>query len=55
MDHSIADLYFKGYIDREDAIARSTNPGKMSKLFEEKQPHPAEKSKKAILTEIRGR
>jgi len=33
MDNSIADLYFKGFIDREDAIVRSTNPGKMDKLL----------------------
>ena len=31
MDNSIADMYFKGYIDREQAVARSTNPGKMEK------------------------
>jgi len=29
MDNSIADMYFKGFIDREDAITRSSNPGKM--------------------------
>jgi twitching motility protein PilT len=49
MDHGIAELYFKGFIDREDAIARSTNPGKMSKLFEEKQPRLAVKARKAVL------
>jgi len=26
-------MYFKGYIDREEAIARSTNPGKMEKTL----------------------
>ena len=31
MDFSIADMYFKGLIDREEAIVRSTNPGKMDK------------------------
>jgi twitching motility protein PilT len=31
MDFSIADMYFRGYIDREEAIIRSTNPGKMDK------------------------
>ncbi|MHC5061228.1 MAG: type IV pilus twitching motility protein PilT [Planctomycetota bacterium] len=31
MDFSIADMYFKGFIDREEAIVRSTNPGKMEK------------------------
>jgi len=33
MDSSIADKYFKGFIDREEAIARSSNPGKMEKLL----------------------
>jgi len=33
MDNSIADMYFKGYIDREEAITRSNNPGKMDKLL----------------------
>src|SRR4030043_1667469 len=33
LDNSIAELCLKGYIDREEAIARSTNPGKMNKLL----------------------
>ncbi len=33
MDHSIAQMYSKGYIDREEAILRSTNPGKMEKVL----------------------
>lgn len=33
LDNSIADMYFKGYIDREDAINRSSNPGKMEKIL----------------------
>ena len=33
MDHSISDLYFKGFIDRDEAIMRSSNPGKMEKLL----------------------
>ena len=33
MDNSIADMYFKGFIDREEAITRSSNPGKMDKLL----------------------
>jgi hypothetical protein len=33
MDHSIADMYFKGYIDRDEAISRSSNPGKMDKVL----------------------
>jgi len=31
MDLSIADMYFKGFIDREEAIMRSSNPTKMDK------------------------
>jgi twitching motility protein PilT len=33
MDYSISEIYSKGYIDREDAITRSNNPGKMEKLL----------------------
>jgi hypothetical protein len=33
MDNSIAELCAKGYIDREEAILRSTNRGKMEKLL----------------------
>ena len=33
MDISVADMYFKGYLDREEAIARSTNPGRMEKVL----------------------
>jgi len=33
LDNSIADMYSKGFIDREEAIARSSNPGKMNKLL----------------------
>jgi twitching motility protein PilT len=33
LDLSIADMYFNGYIDREEAIARSANPGKMDKVL----------------------
>ncbi len=33
MDSSIADLYFKGFVDRDEAIARSSNPTKMEKLL----------------------
>ncbi len=33
MNHSIADMYFEGFIDREEAIMRSSNPGKMDKLL----------------------
>jgi twitching motility protein PilT len=33
MDSGIADLYSKGYIDTEEAVLRSSNPGKMEKLL----------------------
>ncbi|TKJ34983.1 MAG: type IV pili twitching motility protein PilT [Planctomycetes bacterium B3_Pla] len=33
LDNSIADMYFKGYIDREEAIIRSNSPAKMEKMF----------------------
>jgi twitching motility protein PilT len=33
MDDSIADMYMKGYIDREEAIIKASNPGKMEQLL----------------------
>ncbi|MDD5459449.1 MAG: type IV pilus twitching motility protein PilT [Phycisphaerae bacterium] len=33
MDNSIANMFFEGFIDREEAVMRSTNPGKMDKLL----------------------
>jgi twitching motility protein PilT len=33
MDASIAEMYFKGFIDRDEAIVRSSNPGKMEKTL----------------------
>lgn len=33
MDNSIADVHSRGFIGREDAIARSTNPSKMAKML----------------------
>ena len=33
LDNSIADMYHKGFIDREEAIIRSSNPGKMEKIL----------------------
>ena len=32
MDYSIANMFFKGYIDKDEAISRSTNPAKMEKV-----------------------
>ena len=31
LDHSIAEMYFNGCIDREEAVNRSSNPAKMEK------------------------
>jgi twitching motility protein PilT len=33
LDYSIAEMYFKGYLDREEAIMRSSNPAKMEKTL----------------------
>lgn len=33
MDHSIVQMYTAGYLDKEEAIIRSTNPGKMEKVL----------------------
>ena len=33
MDYSIQEMYERGYIDREEAIIRSTNPAKMDKML----------------------
>ena len=46
MDHSIADNYFKGYIDREEAVVRSSNPGKMEKLLKPTEKYEVLKSAK---------
>ena len=35
LDHSIAEMFFRGYIDREEAVIRSSNPNKMEKLLVE--------------------
>ena len=37
MDSSIAEMYFKGHIDRQEAVMRSTEPTKMDKLLTEKR------------------
>jgi len=42
MDNSIAEMYSNGYIDREGAITRSNNPGKMEKLLPQMQGTHAE-------------
>jgi len=35
LDHSIAEMFFRGHIDREEAVTRSSNPNKMEKLLVE--------------------
>ncbi|MBC8378119.1 MAG: PilT/PilU family type 4a pilus ATPase [Planctomycetes bacterium] len=40
MDHSIQQMYIQGFIDRDEAIMRSSNPGKMEKLLPP-SPEPA--------------
>jgi twitching motility protein PilT len=37
MDNSISEMYFEGYLDREEAIAWSSNPAKMDKLLVHKR------------------
>ena len=32
MDRSIIDMYSAGFLDREEAVIKSSNPGKMEKL-----------------------
>ena len=39
LDNSIADMYFKGYIDREEAIARSGNSARMEKTLVPNSEH----------------
>ncbi len=38
MDYSIAQNYFLGRIEKQEAIMRSTNPGRMEKIFETGRP-----------------
>jgi len=56
LDNSITDMYFKGYIDRDEAIMRSSNPAKMEKTlvpvdgFEVVQPpQEAEEAEEAAV------
>ena len=48
MDYSIQEHYQSGYLDREEAIIRSSNPGKMEKMLPSQSPAavaPKEKAK----------
>ena len=38
LNNSIAEMYFKGYIDKEEAIARSSDPVKMHQLLSNTKP-----------------
>jgi twitching motility protein PilT len=51
MDSSIADMYFKGYIEREEAIIRSNNPGKMEKTLTPDGEFEPVQALEAIVTE----
>jgi twitching motility protein PilT len=44
LDHSIQDNYMKGFLDREEAIMRSSNPGKMEKALPAAQSVAAEEA-----------
>jgi len=46
MDNSIIDMYFKGFIDREEAIQKSSNPGKMEKSLTPAKDTNFEKGRK---------
>jgi twitching motility protein PilT len=43
MDHSIIDMYNKGYIDREEAVNHSSNPAKMEKILGAEPQNPESK------------
>ncbi|MGD0077643.1 MAG: PilT/PilU family type 4a pilus ATPase, partial [Sedimentisphaerales bacterium] len=49
MDGSIADAYFNGFIGRDEAIARSSNPSKMEKTLRPQDVHHAGK---AMVTSV---
>jgi twitching motility protein PilT len=49
MDHSIADAYFKGYIGREEAIARSGNPAKMEKTLKPTDVHAGKQTVSSVI------
>jgi len=49
MDHSIVDMYFAGYTDKEEAIMRSTNPGKTEKVLND--PARAQQRQQALERE----
>ena len=47
MDSSIANMYLEGFIDREEAVTRSTNPAKMDKLLVEEPKRKKEQLRAA--------
>jgi twitching motility protein PilT len=57
LDNSITDMYFKGYIDRDEAIMRSSNPAKMEKMlvpteeFEVDEQPQEEEEEAAVMQE----
>jgi len=48
MDHSIAEMYSKGYLDRDEAITRSSNPGRMEKMLVPKEQLKADQPAEAV-------
>jgi twitching motility protein PilT len=47
MDHNIAEMYFNGFIDRDEAVMRSSNPGKMEKTLT-----PESRAKNSKMKEV---
>jgi len=53
IDNSIADMYMKGYIDRDDAVNHSSNPGKMDKTLPRAvEPKQSKKPKSDLEYEV---
>jgi twitching motility protein PilT len=51
LDTSIADMYSKGYIDRAEAVMRSSNPAKMEKILAKPGDFEAAQSPQMVGTE----
>lgn len=51
MDFSIAQMFFKGFIDRNEAVMRSSNPGKMEKVLQEENRDRIMKIEEALKSE----
>jgi twitching motility protein PilT len=51
MDYSIADMYSQGYIDREEAVMRSSNPGKMDKVLAPQEQYEVVEQPETVSSE----